>query len=60
MIARVNQGDVKVQSDGRIRLPKTLLETLQITPGKDELEIYLDVGTEEIVIRKIQPTVKKE
>lgn len=52
MIARVNQGDVKVQSDGRIRLPKTLLETLHITPGKDELEIYLDVGTEEIVISK--------
>lgn len=52
MIARVNQGDAKVQSDGRIRLPKTLLETLHIHPGMDEVEIVLDVSTEEIIVRK--------
>ncbi|MBR6580633.1 MAG: hypothetical protein IKK66_04980 [Ruminococcus sp.] len=45
-----------LQKDLRIRLPKQILTNLDITIG-EELDIYIDMIKQEIIIRKSKETV---
>jgi bifunctional DNA-binding transcriptional regulator/antitoxin component of YhaV-PrlF toxin-antitoxin module len=50
-------GKVKIQQLNRIAIPKTLLDNLEISIG-DEINLFLDIEKEEIVIKK-EKKVKK-
>ena len=40
-----------VQSDARIRLPKSALENLSVAPGKTRFKIYLDTEKQELIFK---------
>jgi len=48
---RVKFGDLKIQKLNRIALPSSLLENLELNVG-DEVEVFLDIEKDEIVIRR--------
>lgn len=50
---RVTFGKSKVQKLNRVALPSSLLENLNIDIS-DDVEVFLDVEKEEIVIRKLK------
>lgn len=50
MVKRVKFGNSKVQKLNRVVLPSSLLENLSLAIG-DNVEIYLDIDNEEIIIR---------
>ena len=41
-----------LQQDVRIRMPKSILTNLGAQKGKTKFDIYLDVATQELVLRK--------
>lgn len=41
-----------LQQDMRIRMPKFILTNLGAQKGKTKFDIYLDVATQELVLRK--------
>lgn len=41
-----------LQQDMRIRMPKSILTNLRAQKGKTKFDIYLDVATQELVLRK--------
>lgn len=41
-----------LQQDMRIRMPKSILTNLEAQKGKTKFDIYLDVATQELVLRK--------
>lgn len=41
-----------VQKDNRIRLPKGVEENLDVVPGVTYFDIYLDVKSNEIILKK--------
>jgi len=41
-----------LQQDMRIRMPKSILTNLGAQKGKTRFDIYLDVATQELVLRK--------
>ena len=41
-----------LQQDMRIRMPKSILTNLGAQKGKTKFDIYLDVATQELVLRK--------
>lgn len=41
-----------VQKDHRIRLPKGVEKNLEVIPGLSYFDIYLDVKTNEIILKK--------
>ena len=51
MIKRVYIGDAIVQKDKRIRLPKQVIENLNLEPGVTELKISIDTNSEEVILR---------
>ena len=51
MVKRVKFGNVKIQKLNRVALPNSLLENLSLLEGSD-VEVYLDIEKEEIIIRK--------
>ncbi len=48
---RVKFGQLKIQQLNRIALPNSLLENLGLKKS-DDIEIFLDVEKEEIIIKK--------
>ncbi|MEM3074962.1 MAG: hypothetical protein QW727_03415 [Candidatus Pacearchaeota archaeon] len=49
--SKIKFGNSKIQKLNRIALPNTILENLGIETG-DEIEIFLDINKEEIIIKK--------
>lgn len=41
-----------LQRDMRIRLPKSVLENLQVTKGKTKFKIYCDAKNFQLILRK--------
>jgi len=50
---RVKFGKLKIQKLNRIALSSSLLENLSLNEG-DEVEVYLDIDKNEIVITKLK------
>tara|TARA_Y100000310_G_C20278769_1_gene621579 strand:+ start:221 stop:391 length:171 start_codon:yes stop_codon:yes gene_type:complete len=48
---KITFGKLKVQKLNRVALPSSLLDNLDIDIG-DDIEVFLDVEKEEIVIKK--------
>lgn len=40
-----------LQQDMRVRLPKSILENLKVTKGKDKFDIYFDNEKKEIILK---------
>jgi len=51
MVKRVKFGNLKIQKLNRVALPNSLLENLSLLEGND-VEVYLDVEKEEIIIKR--------
>ena len=41
-----------LQRDMRIRMPKSILENLQVTKGKTKFKIYCDVKNSQLILRE--------
>jgi bifunctional DNA-binding transcriptional regulator/antitoxin component of YhaV-PrlF toxin-antitoxin module len=50
---RIKFGDLKIQKLNRVALPSSLLENLDLRIS-DEVELFLDVEKEEIIIKKLK------
>ncbi|MBS3092034.1 hypothetical protein J4466_01300 [Candidatus Pacearchaeota archaeon] len=50
---RVKFGDLKIQKLNRVALPNSLLENLDLKPS-DDVELFLDIESNEIIIKKIK------
>ena len=48
---RVKFGDLKIQKLNRVALPNSLLENLDLDVS-DDVEVFLDIQKDEIVIKK--------
>ena len=48
---KIKFGSLKIQKLNRLALPSSLLENLSLDVG-DEVEVYLDIKKDEIVIRR--------
>jgi hypothetical protein len=57
---RISLDTVLFQKDRRIRLPKTIIKQLDAIPGEASFEIFYDIDTEEIILRKIKEDPKNE
>ena len=51
MKKRIKFGELKIQKLNRLAIPNSLLENLDLEVGK-EVDIFLDIEKEEIVIKK--------
>jgi len=51
MVKRVKFGNLKIQKLNRVALPNSLLENLDLSEG-DDVEVFLDVEKEEMIIKK--------
>ena len=49
-----------LQSDLRIRLPKSAIENIGAMPGKTQFDIYIDVDDKSLVIKKRAESEKKK
>ncbi|MEK6873222.1 MAG: hypothetical protein AABW91_00065 [Nanoarchaeota archaeon] len=52
-VKRVKFGNLKIQKLNRVALPNSLLENLSLLEGND-VEVFLDVEKEEIIIKKLK------
>lgn len=50
---RVKFGNLKIQKLNRIALPSSLLENLNLNIS-DNIELFLDVANDEIIIKKVK------
>lgn len=50
---RVKFGKLKIQKLNRVALPSSLLDNLNLDV-KDDIELFLDMEREEIIIKKIK------
>lgn len=50
---RVKFGDLKIQKLNRVALPNSLLENLDLKPS-DDIELFLDIENNEIIIKKLK------
>lgn len=50
---RVKFGKLKIQQLNRVALPTSLLENLDLKIG-DDVELFLDIEKEEIVVKKVK------
>ena len=50
--SRIKFGELKIQQLNRVALPNSLLENLNLEVGND-VELFLDIEKDEIVIRKL-------
>ena len=50
---RVKFGDLKIKKINRVALPNSLLENLDLKPS-DDVELFLDIESNEIIIKKIK------
>ena len=53
MVKRVKFGNLKIQKLNRVALPNSLLENLDLKPS-DDVELFLDIESNEIIIKKIK------
>ena len=49
-----------LQSDARIRLPKSAIENLHAEPGKTQFKIFYDPATSELILRTDNIDPKEE
>lgn len=47
-------GENILQQDMRFRLPKSILVNLNVEAGRSVFEIYLNVETEEIILKRLK------
>ena len=50
---RIKFGKIKIQQLNRVALPSSLLENLELEIG-DEVEIFLDIEKNEIIVREVK------
>ena len=50
---RIKFGDLKIQKLNRVALPNSLLENLDLKQS-DDIEIFLDIDSNEIIIKKLK------
>ena len=50
---RVKFGDLKIQKLNRVALPNSLLENLDLKQS-DDVELFLDIENNEIIIKKLK------
>ncbi|MBI2629170.1 hypothetical protein HYW74_03735 [Candidatus Pacearchaeota archaeon] len=53
MVKRIKFGDLKIQKLNRVALPNSLLENLGLKPS-DDVELFLDIEDNEIIIKKLK------
>jgi len=59
VVKRIKFGKLKIQKLNRIALPNSLLENLNLKIS-DNIEIFLDIEKQEIVIKKIKDKEKNK
>lgn len=42
------------QKDNRIRLPKGVIENLEVVPGESSFDIFIETDTGDIILRKTE------
>ena len=52
-IKRIKFGQLKIQKLNRVALPNSLLENLKLKTG-DDIDVYLDIEKDEIIIRRFK------